>query len=79
MTPKQVDILRYLSDRYAVFIASTEIGEAVGGKLYGDPSSWARPTLNILVKKGFAERAEDRGHYRITKLGSAESSIRRNK
>lgn len=79
MTPKQVNILRYLADRYAIFVASTEVGEAVGGRLHNNPSSWARPTLNILVKKGFAERAEDRGHYRITKLGSAENSIRRGK
>ena len=69
MTPKQVDILRYLANRYAVFVPSTEIGEAVGGRIYNDPSSWACPTLKILVEKGLVERAEDRGHYRITETG----------
>ena len=77
MTPKQFNILRYLADRYAVFVPSTEVGEAVGGKLHNDPSSWACSTLKILARKGFVERAEDRGHYRITKTGLTENKIRR--
>lgn len=62
-------ILTYLGKHYPIFISSTRVAEAVGGKTSTGTlhnSSWASPKLLVLVQSGFVQR-NDRGHYRITK------------
>ena len=63
LTEKQRKIVAYLYQQCTP-CTPTEIGIHVGGKCYGQASSWACSTLKRLTEMGITERNR-RGHYAI--------------